>query len=315
MTDLAFGVFYSLEHPESRELILKKGFDFFVQAAEIAEKLNFKVVCHPDHFMLYKNNTFFDAWTLLTALSPKTKTIRLASLVTPVPFYQPAFLAKRVASLDVISGGRVVFGAGCGWYEKEFRGYGVPYDSFSVRIRKMNEGIELMKALWTREEPVDFAGKYYRLDGAELEPKPLQKPHPPIWFGGTSRQILEAVALHGQGWMPWEISPETYRTKLALLHELLRKENRDPSEVTTGVAFRTVISSESREVKRLMELESLKREFIHPVVGDKRTLICGTPDECRSQLQDYVEAGAKRFIFGVKPISKLGEAIALLSTI
>jgi len=98
---------------------------------------------------------------------------------------QPAILAKQVATIDFISNGRVIFRVGAGWHRKEFESYGLPYDKHQVRIDKMLGGLEIIKKLWT-EPFASFNGKYYNIQEASLWPKPIRKPHPPIWFGGTS---------------------------------------------------------------------------------------------------------------------------------
>jgi probable F420-dependent oxidoreductase len=288
-------------------IILKSDFNYFVNAVKKAEELGFQAVFLPDHYMQPKNNVMYEAWTALTALALQTETIRLASCVTPIPFYRPSDLAKRVASLDHISDGRVIFGAGCGWNENEFNAYNVPFDPFRTRVQKMLEGIELIKALWTTKGPVNYSGNHYRIDNAELLPKPRQEPHPPIWFGGSSTQILNAVAKHGKGWIPSERTTlYVYREKVELLQKLVRKVGRDPADITPAIARMTVVASSLKEVKAAIKRLSLTSEGSDNVIQ-------GTPKDCISRIHQFIEAGARHFAVGVFPPEKVLEGIQLYS--
>src|SRR3989442_15971956 len=122
-----------------------------------------------------------ETWTALTYLAAKTEKIRLGTLVTPIPFRPPGMLAKTVSTLDLLSNGRTILGVGAGWSRTEFEGYS-KWNSNKIRVDKTREGLDLILKLWTQEK-VDFKGKFYHANGAVLEPKPVQKPHPPLLFG------------------------------------------------------------------------------------------------------------------------------------
>jgi F420-dependent oxidoreductase-like protein len=141
---------------------------------------------------------FMEGWTVLAALAAVTRRIRLATLVSSVAYRNPALLAKMAAGIDIISSGRLTLGIGAGWYQKEYGEYGYPFpERPSVRIAQMQEAVQLIKRMW-HEPRATLHGKYFQIDDAILEPKPLQKPYPPIMIGGDGEQLtLRAVARYG----------------------------------------------------------------------------------------------------------------------
>ncbi|MFW9830480.1 MAG: LLM class flavin-dependent oxidoreductase [Candidatus Thorarchaeota archaeon] len=161
-----------------------------------ADQLGFDGVLLPDHYMFSKEvmgarpdrNATLDSWIALTVLASKTEQISLGTLVTPIPLRPPGVLAKIVATLDVLSKGRVVLGVGAGWSDVEFDGYSV-WDSAGVRVDRVQEGVELMRRLWT-EDQVTFEGRHYHAKKAVLEPKPVQQPYPKLLFGGHKDRML-----------------------------------------------------------------------------------------------------------------------------
>jgi alkanesulfonate monooxygenase SsuD/methylene tetrahydromethanopterin reductase-like flavin-dependent oxidoreductase (luciferase family) len=160
---------------------------------------------------------FMEGWTVLSALAAVTSRIRLATLATSVAFRNPAHLAKIAAGVDLISRGRLTFGFGAGWHEPEYRQYGWEFPPKpAVRIRQMEEAVRLILALWT-EQRTTFHGRYFRAEDAILEPKPIQKPHPPIMIAGGGEQLtLRAVARLGDACNVGG-SPEMVRHKFTVL--------------------------------------------------------------------------------------------------
>jgi len=183
----------------------------FVKISIIADKLGYNSLWVGDHFFLPeeiyiktegnpKKPNKLDAWTVLAAIAVKTKRIRLGTRVSPIPFYMPAKLAKIVTTADIISNGRINFGVGAGWFKNEAISYGFDWENHKERITKMLEGLEIILKLW-KEDRVTYNGKYYKIYNAPFWPKPIQKPHPPIWFGGASKAILEATVKYGDGFL------------------------------------------------------------------------------------------------------------------
>jgi probable F420-dependent oxidoreductase len=170
------------------------------RVAQKAEEEGYDYFLVTDHYMQPNFNGHPEVWTLLSYLAARTSRIRLGTAVTPLPFRPPAMLAKTIATLDNLSGGRVILGAGFGWYEPEF-------DAFSTwrgnreRIAYSREALRLMTRLWTENDPIDSDG-LIKAKGLVVEPKPVQKPHPPIWWGGHLSQSLATAGTYADGWMP-----------------------------------------------------------------------------------------------------------------
>ncbi len=203
--------------------------DLLVEAAQIAEDMGFDSIWVWDHYVTPSSQMYFDAWILLSHLAAVTSRIKLGTLVTPIPFRPPAILAKMVASADVLSGGRVILGAGAGWNRAEFEGYSI-WDDDATRVGKTCEGLQLILKLWS-EPQVDFKGKFYSAKGAVLEPKPHQKPHPPIWFGSVGNRMLKMAAVYGDGWIPVFISAEDYYEARERLLDNLKAAGRSSEDI------------------------------------------------------------------------------------
>jgi F420-dependent oxidoreductase-like protein len=174
---------------------------------------------------------FMEGWTVLSALAAATSRIRLATLVSSVAYRNPAHLAKIAAGVDVISRGRLTLGIGAGWHEPEYRQYGWEFPARpAVRIRQMEEAVRLIAAMW-RERRATFHGQYFHAEDAILEPKPVQKPHPPIMIGGSGEQLtLRAVARLGNACNIFG-DPETVRRKFEVLRRHCETVGRNYDEI------------------------------------------------------------------------------------
>lgn len=241
-----------------------------------------------------------ESLTTLAAMAGITKKLKLGVGVIPIPMRQPSVLAKQAATIDYISGGRLIFGIGAGWHRREFEAYGIRWDSHKVRIAKMLEGIKVIKKLWT-EPFASFEGKYYRLIKAPLWPKPIQKPHPPIWFGGTSLSILDAAAKHGNGWIPYCPSPNEFRRDSAKLKRLLEKYNRKADELTPACVVLAHINSNYEAARKVVEpiLKIRGSSTLKAEEWDKAEEhgVYGSPEDCISKIEEYIKAGVKYILF------------------
>src|SRR5580704_3886873 len=170
--------------------------------AERADALGFYSLSVADHMFTRTNFLNFErtpqqpqmeCYTMLAAVAAITTRVRLVPFITPMMFRNPALLAKMFSSLDQISGGRMIAGLGAGWQREEFESYGYGYPSNAERIERLAEGIKILKAMWTEDEP-SFHGRHYTIEKAYNFPKPVQKPHPPIMMGGSGKKILEVGA-------------------------------------------------------------------------------------------------------------------------
>ena len=169
-----------------------------MEAVTLADELGFWGAVIPDHYMWGEDrggNSSLESWVALTYLAAKTQRLKLGTLVTPIPFRPPGILAKMVSTLDVVSSGRAILGVGAGWSQTEFEGYS-EWNDARTRVDKTDEGTRLILRLW-QDQKVDFAGKYYHAKGAVLDPKPVQKPYPPLLFGGAGPRMLRLAGRYG----------------------------------------------------------------------------------------------------------------------
>jgi len=229
----------------------------FLETSVTADRLGFDYVTVGDHFFLPAESYIkfggdpskpdkLDAWVALAALAAKTERIKLGTRVSPVPFYLPSRLAKIVATVDIVSEGRAMLGVGAGWHKEEAISYGIGWGSHKERIERMLEGLRIILSLWSQERST-FKGKYYQILEAPFWPKPVQRPHPQIWFGGSSDAILKATARYGDGLFPLTDTP---LDKLQSLHRRLiedaKRYNREkPPMLAPAVSYPTGMGREN----------------------------------------------------------------------
>src|SRR5437762_1641155 len=187
-----------------------------------------------DHFVPINGHVegpCMDGWTLLGALAAATRRTRLGLMVGCNGYRYPAVLAKMATTVDQVSGGRLEMGLGAGWFELEYNMYGIPFPPPAQRIHQLDEACEVLKLLWTREV-ADFEGRYYTLKEARHEPKPVQKPHPPITIGGGGEKLtLRVVARHASIYNAAGGSPEEVLHKNQVLDAHCADLGRDPAEI------------------------------------------------------------------------------------
>jgi F420-dependent oxidoreductase-like protein len=235
-----------------------------------------------------------EAWTLLSALSKETSKLRLGVTCLCVPYRNPAMLAKMSSTLDVISDGRFELGIGAGWAKTEHESYGIPFDKPRQRVEKLEEAVMIIKKMWTEENP-SFEGKHYRIDGAVCNPKPLQKPRPPIWIGGEGERFtLRAVANQADGCNFIGSSPSEYKHKLDVLAKHCDLAGRKIGDVRKSWQGLLIVGSNDAELKSRMQLAT---QSGHPTRGDLRShAITGTPEQCTQQIGEYLDLGVDRFM-------------------
>jgi len=211
----------------------------------LADELGFYGVWDYDHFFGpdaigdavardYRKDTL-EAWTTLAAMATVVKRARVGCLVTGVTYRNPAVLAKMAVTVDHISGGRLEFGLGAAWHEAEHRGYGIPFPSAGERIAILDEALRVIKALWT-EDTASFDGQHFRLEDAICNPKPVQKPHPPIVVAGQgAKKSLRVVATHADEWNGTGIEPAEWSRISHVLTSHCDAIGRDPGAIRRGV--------------------------------------------------------------------------------
>ena len=225
-----------------------------------------------------------EGWTLLAALAAETSHLRLGLMVTGNTYRHPAVLAKTAATVDIISNGRLDFGIGAGWNEYEHRSMGIPLYTPGERLRRFGEACEVIKSLFT-EKLTTFSGRYYRLEEARCEPKPIQKPYPPFVIGGSGEQLtLRIVAQHADIWnYP---SPGTnideFKRKQQVLSDHCIAVGRDPAEVLISVQPR--INYEDLEQSRQIIQGLVDAGATHVVLN----LSAPYPDDIVPRLADGI---------------------------
>jgi len=180
----------------------------------------------------------FEGWTLLSALAAQTTRLRVGLMVAGNTYRHPAVHAHMAATVDVISNGRLDFGVGAGWNEYEHGSMGIPLYAPGERIRRLGEACEIARRLFT-QHLTDFEGRYYQLKEARCEPKPVQKPHPPLVIGGSGEQLtLRVVARYADVWNSMPANVEEFQHKIRVLHEHCAAVGRDPNEIELSVQTR-----------------------------------------------------------------------------
>ena len=174
---------------------------------------------------------FLDIMTVLSYIAACTKRVRIGSTVIILPYRNPILQAKMFASLDVLSNGRAICGVGVGWLEKEFDTLKVPY---AERGAMSDEYLAIFKCLWTQAAP-EFHGRFHSFDGIQFYPKPVQKPHIPIWVGGHSRRAIRRAVSYGDAWHPTRQTPEYVAGLLPYLRQQAEEAGRDPLEITISL--------------------------------------------------------------------------------
>jgi alkanesulfonate monooxygenase SsuD/methylene tetrahydromethanopterin reductase-like flavin-dependent oxidoreductase (luciferase family) len=190
-----------------------------------------------------KDGPIFEGWTLLSALAARTTRLRLGLLVTSNRIRPPALLAKIAATVDVVSRGRLEFGIGAGsrtdipWARREYDAYGLPYHDAAYAVGSLAEACTVIRRLWTEDRPFDFHGSYYELTGAFCNPKPVQRPGPPIVIGGQATATLRVVAEHADVWNFPGGDVETAVARGAVLDRFCAEIGRDPASISRSLVL------------------------------------------------------------------------------
>ena len=263
---------------------------------KLVESLGYDTLWNYDHFFPILSDPTgpcLEAWTALAALAASVPRIEIGTLVTGNTYRNPAVLAKMAATVDHVSGGRLVLGIGAAWFEQEHLAYNIPFYTTGERIRRCDEAIEVIKRLWS-EPKVSFEGRYYKLTDAYCEPKPVRKPMPPLMIGGGGEKLmLRVVAKHADQWNTFG-SPRIFRQKIEVLREHCAAVGRnfDDIEISWAGASRIAASQQEKDraVSRLAEAFHARPEDIEP------GLFMGSVQEIRDRVDSLIEVGVSHFI-------------------
>lgn len=281
--------------------------DRWFRIAQRVESLGLDSLWRSDHFFSLMGHTerpALECWTSLTALAQRTQRIQFGPLVSPMTFRHPALLARMGAAVDLLSNGRLVLGLGAGWNDAEHQAFGIALPPLKERFDRLEEGIAVIKALWSGG-PVDLEGRYYPLRGAAAYPRPRQQPRPPVLIGGDGEvRLLRIVAREADEWNSHAAGPQVYAAKRARLEEHCRAAGRDPASIRRSWMGGIVIGRDDGEVREkgrwmhsfLSALSALPPDTALDELR-RRSWIVGTPDQAASQLDAWAAVGVERVMF------------------
>jgi F420-dependent oxidoreductase-like protein len=280
----------SYTHPETPPAEM---FARVVEQARAAEEAGFSLITVMDHLYQIRgvgqeDEPMLEAWTTLGALARETSRVRLGTLVTGVTYRNPALLAKQATTLDVISGGRAIFGIGAAWNEDEHAGYGFELPAVRERMDRLEEALTIAKALFTQERP-SFAGAHYRIEDALNVPRPIQARGPRILVGGGGEQRTLKIAARFADMTHWfPLGLEVLQRKTEILAGYCEAIGRDPAEIERTMAAPVLVAENEADTARMLDgVPPERRPYV----------VAGTPEQVVDRLQPYLDAGFTGFTF------------------
>lgn len=259
-------------------------------AAEAAGYDSLWVYDHVHNIPPGSNDAVFECWTTMAALAEATSTIRLGQMVGCAAYRSPALLAKITSTLDVISGGRLDWGIGAGWYGQEFTAYGYDFPAPRDRIGALRETVEIVRAMWT-EPSASYEGRYFTIEGARCDPKPLQQPHPPIWIGGSGEQLTLRVVAQLADRSNFGGKPHEWAAKREVLKRHCDAVGRDEDQIVKSWTPELVLRSTEAELRADREAGRLGPRYGEPFDSWVEGNLVGTPDQVAEKVARYVELG------------------------
>ena len=260
--------------------------DEIVERARLAEDAGFDGAWVFDHYKpLYGDpkGPCLEGWTLLAGLARETERIRLGTLVTGMTHRHPSVLAAQAVTVDHLSNGRLELGVGAAWNEEEHRQLGIDFPSAGERMDRLEEGVQVMKLLMTTDD-ASFDGARYRLEGASLRPRPIQRPHPPLWIGGTGRnRLLPAAGRYADVWHGWADSAEELSEMNAIIDRAAEEAGRDPRDI-----------QRASELDLSQTMDGVRRDLERFQAGGVGYLTVGWPSEGRGRLEEFIEKILRR---------------------
>ncbi len=317
MTNIRFGFCLPIFASPGVNLFRTPGFSAVDPAVALAlgrqaEALGYDSLWVADHLMLGRDQAIMEGWTTLAALAGMTRRARLGMIHYNNALRHPALTAKMVATLDQISGGRLIHFVDYGNRPPEYLAYGLHADNArEERIAEMCEGIEIALALWSGLTVTRY-GRFYEVREAVCQPMPLQKPHPPIWIGEAHNEILAATARYAQGWNSTPVSTAELRRRLSALRTACEQTGRDYTTLDLSLEMQVLVAPDHTRLRqKLNSLISLApyheppdaalqtyltgdTDELPPALAD--TWIAGTPEQAAQRVQAYIDEGISHFL-------------------
>ena len=291
---------------------LEDQWNTILDAATNIEKLGYESIWVYDHFHTVPKPTqdpTYECWTLMSALSQKTSTVRLGQMCTCNSYRNPAYLTKIASNIDVMSNGRLEYAIGAGWYDHEYRAYGYEYPSAGVRLKMLEESLIIYKKMTMEETPI-FKGEYYQIDGAINQPKPIQKPYPPLWVcGGGEKVTLKLLAKYGD-YGNWDVDVNGFVEKSNILQGHCENVGRNFDEIGRTLHTNVLITQSKKDldtkVERLATYTNIPKDYYYD-----RPLI-GTKEEVFATIEQYKEVGCE-YLIAYIPDIVWGDTVNYLS--
>lgn len=264
-----------------------------VEVAKLVESLGYDSIWVYDHFHnvpVPAHEAVFECWTTLAALSQVTSRVRLGQMVGCATYRNPGLLAKVTSNIDVMSGGRLDWGIGAGWYDHEYRGYGYEFLSARDRIRVLRETVEVVTSMWT-EADTSYEGEFFTLRGAQCDPKPLQDPHPPVLIGGSGEQLTLRVVARLADRSNFGGKPDEFAHKCDVLRRHCDEVGRDYDEIEKTWSPEVFVRETEAEV-RAMETSTFGEPFDSWQAGN----LVGTPEQVTEKIAAYRAMGVTSVI-------------------
>ena len=279
--------------------------DTIIEASARIEKLNYASVWVYDHFHTVPSPTqdpTFECWSLMAALSQVTENVRIGQMCTCNSYRNPAYLTKVASTIDSMSGGRLEFAIGAGWYDQEYKAYGYDYPSAGVRLKMLEEALQIYIAMTTQDK-ASFEGDYYKIKDAINQPKPLQKPYPPLWVcGGGEKVTLKLLAKYGD-YGNWDVDVEGFVHKSKILKTHCEEQNRNYSDIKKTLHTNVIIGNNEKDldakINKIVDVTGIPKEMYidKPLVGVKEKVL-DTIEEFSSVECEYLIAYIPDIVWG-----------------
>jgi F420-dependent oxidoreductase-like protein len=270
----------------------------YAAAVKATEQLGYGSVWTFDHLLPFSgadDGPCFETLTTLSALALLTERVRIGALINGVLYRDPATLAKAAAQVDEMSGGRLDFSLGAAWAKREFRAYGIDFPPLDERHARLDEALEIVKLLWSQPRTT-FHGRYYSIEDAPCEPKPVQSPHPPITVGGMNLATVRLAAKHADRFNM--IGPaEKCAHRIEKLQQFCADFGRDPAEIEFSV-HPTVAVARSRDEAEALAVRIAVGNAID-LAANRASWVIGAPAEVTAALRGYIDLGVNHFVFAV----------------
>lgn len=284
---------------------INEQWETIINSANKIEELGYHSLWVYDHFHTVPSPTqdpTYECWSLMAALSQTTSKVRLGQMCTCNSYRNPAYLTKVASTIDVMSGGRLEYAIGAGWYDQEYKAYGYDYPSAGVRLKMLEESLIIYKKMTTEDE-ASFEGEYYQINKAINQPKPIQKPHPPLWVcGGGEKVTLKLLARYGD-YGNWDVDVEGFINKSNILREHCENENREFSDIGRTLHTNVIIGENQADldskIEKISDFTSIPKDMYlsKPLVGVKNKVF-EKIDEFESHGCSYLIAYIADIVWG-----------------